>query len=216
MVKRTVRGRSKSILDYLASSTDVSRKSEQSVEVKKTGSTDSSSSNIDLLIKELVFEKKRIESNRVETKIDNTTVEKSSELLSKPQIPTGDILDEILEKGLGLEDIVCNSDGKCSDGLSVGEVFTDKYGFRRKRGYVNTTRLPIFLDWILEEIVVKEIMPKTYVVETNLGSRAIIPEDYLCEFQYRYGLTIKNYDKCVDYRPIITRGEIEKKRKKIV
>ncbi len=111
-------------------------------------------------------------------------------------IPTGRILDELLYKGLGTMDVRCNEKGECSDGLSVGSVYTDKYGFRRVRGYLITTRIPVYTDWIIEEAVIKKILPRAYRLETNRGAVALVPDDYLCTLQERWGVIIKNYGKC--------------------
>lgn len=208
MTKKRSRGRNKSILDYVSQVSGLVDRSNGS-----PSSETSAQESIDSIIKELVAERKKFETTPVESRDSKDSVCETLESSSKPSIPTGEVVDDILEKGLGSEDVVCSSDGKCIDGLNIGEVFTDKYGFKRKRGFVNTTRLPIYLDWIVEEGIVREIMHKTYVLETNLGSRAIIPEDYLCEFQFRYGIVIKNYDKCIGYKSILVKGDIDKKKK---
>jgi hypothetical protein len=133
------------------------------------------------------------------------------------KLPTGKVLDEILEHGLGKDDVVCYSNGTCSDGVSVGETYTDKYGFLRQRGFVNTTRVTIYTDWIVEEGIVKKILPKAYGLKTNRGAVALIPEDYLCELEARYGVKLLNYDKCRNYKAIIewgSRGKSGKRRKR--
>jgi hypothetical protein len=122
------------------------------------------------------------------------------------KLPTGRVLDEILEYGLGKDDVVCYSNGSCSDGVSVGETYTDKYGFLRQRGFVNTTRVTIYTDWIVEKGVVKKILPKAYGLKTNRGAVALVPEDYLCELEARYWIKLLNYDKCKNYRAIIEWG----------
>ncbi len=133
--------------------------------------------------------------------------------LSETLVPSGKVLEEILGKGLG-EDIRCDSSGKCSDGKRVGEIFTDRYGFKRQRGYVNTTRLPIYVDWIVEEAVVSKVLPKAYSVKTSRGSLALIPEDYLCELHTRYGVILKNYSKCSEQGLLKRWGNKEKGRRK--
>ncbi len=111
-------------------------------------------------------------------------------------IPTGRILDELLEKGLGTMDVKCNENGECSDGLRIGDIYVDKYGFKRQRGYIITTRIPVYTDWIVEEAVLKKILPKAHKLVTNRGAVALVPDDYLCTLQERWGVILKNYDKC--------------------
>ncbi len=111
-------------------------------------------------------------------------------------IPTGRILDELLEKGLGTMDVKCNENGECNDGLRIGDIYVDKYGFKRQRGYLITTRIPVYTDWIVEEAVLKKILPKAHKLVTNRGAVALVPDDYLCTLQERWGVILKNYDKC--------------------
>lgn len=106
-------------------------------------------------------------------------------------------IDRILYE-TGLEPIICNPTGICNDGRRVGEVFRDKYGLLRQRGFLNTTRQTVYLDFILEKANVKQLLPNTFKIETERGSLAIVPEDFLCEINYRYGVTLVNYDKCKD------------------
>lgn len=134
--------------------------------------------------------------------------------LGQLKLPTGSILEEIFEKGLGKDDIICYNNGKCSDGISVGETYTDKYGFLRQRGYINTTRLPIYMDWIVEEGVVKPILARAYGLKTNRGAVALIPEDYLCELELRYGIKLLNYDKCKGYKSIVEWGTKSSRRRR--
>ncbi len=107
-------------------------------------------------------------------------------------IPTGRVLDEILNKGLTDEFLKCNSGGKCTDGRRLGEIYVDKYGFKRQRGFVRTTRTPVYVDWIVEEATTSKLLPKAYKLVTSRGAVAIIPDDFLCELQERYGVIIKN------------------------
>ncbi|WP_042667237.1 hypothetical protein [Desulfurococcus amylolyticus] len=105
--------------------------------------------------------------------------------------------------------IECNQQGICNDGRRIGEIFTDEYGIKRQRGFINTTRLPIFLDLIVEEA---EAMPalrdKAYIVKTKRGSLALVPDDFICELNSRYGIIIPAIEKCVNYKsgPWIDRG----------
>ncbi len=130
------------------------------------------------------------------------------------KLPTGRVLDEILEYGLGKDDVICYSNGNCSDNVSVGETYTDKYGFLRQRGFVNTTRVTIYTDWIVEKGVVKKILPKAYGLKTNRGAVALVPEDYLCELEARYGIKLLNYDKCKNYKAIIEWGSKSRSSKR--
>ncbi len=107
-------------------------------------------------------------------------------------IPTGRVLDEILNKGLTDEFLKCDSSGKCTDGRRLGEIYVDKYGFKRQRGFVRTTRTPVYVDWIVEEATISKLLPKAYKLVTSRGAVAIIPDDFLCELQERYGVIIKN------------------------
>ncbi len=107
-------------------------------------------------------------------------------------IPTGRILDEILNKGLTDEFLKCDNTGKCTDGRRLGEIYIDKYGFKRQRGFVRTTRTPVYVDWIVEEATISKLLPKAYKLVTSRGAVAIIPEDFLCELQERYGVIIKS------------------------
>lgn len=134
--------------------------------------------------------------------------------LGQLELPTGGVLEDILEKGLGKDDVICYSDGRCSDGINVGEIYTDKYGFRRQRGYVNTTRIPVYTDWIVEEGVVKPILARAYGLKTNRGAVALVPEDFLCELEARYGIKLLNYDKCKGYKPILEWGSRSSRRKR--
>ncbi len=210
MVKHRIRGKNKSILDYLSSSgRDDSVKIVGKPSMEKAGEKSSSTIYDELL--RIVEERKKVVS---EKSIEKRSVEEVDVSFSEPLVPSGKVLDEILYKGLGSDDIKCDQSGVCSDGKRIGEVFVDKYGFKRQRGFVNTTRLPIFLDWIVEEAVVQEILPRAYSVRTNRGSIALIPEDFLCELHTRYGIILKNYDKCKNYKPGIGVETTRTKRRK--
>lgn len=95
--------------------------------------------------------------------------------------------------------IECNQQGVCSDGKKIGEVFEDEKGVKWQRGFLNTTRLPIFLDFIAENAVIKGKIGRAYVIETSRGTEAIVPEDFICEMTSRYGVLL-DIDKCVNYR----------------
>ncbi len=134
------------------------------------------------------------------------------EITEKAIIPTGRILDIILKEGLLTSETTCNSYGECSDGINVGEYFTDEYGFHRQRGFIRTTRIPIFMDWIVEDGYVEKVLPRAHKLVTNRDAVAIIPDDFLCELQARYGIILRNYDKCYGYRVSIIGGSSRKKR----
>ncbi|MCD6195980.1 MAG: hypothetical protein J7J82_04260 [Staphylothermus sp.] len=133
--------------------------------------------------------------------------------VGKLELPTGEILDKILWEGLSKDNVVCDSTGKCTDGISVGEIYNDQYGFRRQRGYVNTTRLPVYTDWIVEEGLVKKILPRAYGLKTNRGAVALIPEDFLCELQARYGVVLLNYDRCTKYNSVLGYAQAKTSRR---
>lgn len=96
--------------------------------------------------------------------------------------------------------VECDQQGVCNDGRRIGEVFTDEYGLKRQRGFINTTRLPIFLDFIVEEAEANPVLKKAYVVRTARGSLALVPDDFICELNSRYGIIVSSMDKCVNYR----------------
>lgn len=132
-------------------------------------------------------------------------------VLLKTPIPEGDILRKLLEKPIRtINEIMCSSDGLCKDNRRLSEIFIDEFGFKRQRGFVRTTRAPVFLDWIVEEAVVSKILPTAYKVETSRGAIALIPENFLCELDKRYGVLLKNYD-CSNYKLSISPSEKRKK-----
>jgi len=207
------RGKQLSIMDFIGGK---GKDSDSSVE--KNASENTSSETIgDKEVKPSLFLDevlKNLVQSRNTQFVKEPVVEKQVETTkSKPVVPERDVLDLILYEGLHEGDVICYSNGTCSDGHNVSDIYVDKYGFQRQRGFVTTTRLPIYLDWVVEEAVVEEIMPRTFVVKTNRGSLAVIPEDFLCELHTRYGIIIKNYDKCKNYKPSISR-ETSRRRKK--
>ena len=131
------------------------------------------------------------EKTRVVTGIKKNEEIKQS-IIRSNIIPTGRVLDEILNKGLTDEFLKCDNSGKCTDGRRLGEIYVDKYGFKRQRGFVRTTRTPVYVDWIVEEATISKLLPKAYKLVTSRGAVAIIPDDFLCELQERYGVIIKN------------------------
>jgi hypothetical protein len=82
-----------------------------------------------------------------------------------------------------------------------------------QRSFLNTTRIPIFLDFIAEEAEIKGRVGKAAVVVSSRGAKAIIPEDFICEAISRYGI-ILNIDKCSNYKPSPWAERTKKKQNK--
>lgn len=114
---------------------------------------------------------------------------------------------------LQVEFLECDKQGNCSDGKRIGEVFEDSRGVKWQRGFLVTSRLPIFLNFIAENSKIVGRVGKALIIETERGARAIIPEDYICEMTSRYGV-ILNIEKCSTYKtsPWSERGGKSKKR----
>jgi len=225
--------------ETIVSNQDINRKIEKSEEISTSKpeenlkeETESAKESIDEDISDLLSilgKRKTIDKSPMETISSSTEqvpiseiVNEKSDLLAKSiaeidvgklELPTGEILDKILWEGLGKDNVVCDSTGKCTDGISVGEIYNDQYGFRRQRGYVNTTRLPVYTDWIVEEGLVKKILPRAYGLKTNRGAVALIPEDFLCELQARYGVVLLNYDRCTKYKPVLGYAQAKTSRR---
>lgn len=108
--------------------------------------------------------------------------------------------------------IECSKQGICADGRKLGEVFEDSKGLKWQRSFLNTTRIPIFLDFIAEEAEIKGRVGKAAVVVSSRGAKAIIPEDFICEAISRYGI-ILNIDKCSNYKPSPWAERTKKKQK---
>lgn len=134
---------------------------------------------------------KQLKTRETSGKKEPSLESQSKELLHGLE---SDILDKVLEEDI--KPIECDNKGVCLDGLKVGEIFTDKYGVKRQRGYVNTTRLPVYLDVIVEEGVVSPLLSKSYSIQTSRNAVAIVPEDFICELQQRYGVILKGFEKC--------------------
>jgi len=113
-----------------------------------------------------------------------------------------DRISEIAQRALerDITIIECDKMGVCQDNRRLGEVFEDEYGVKWQRTFINTTRLPIFLDFIAEEAEIKGRVGKAYVVVTTSGAQAIIPDEFICEAVTRYGVLLK-IDKCINYKP---------------
>lgn len=136
-------------------------------------------------------------SQKSKTRETSTTKDSGSESQEKEptRVLESEVLDKVLEEDI--KPIECDNKGVCLDGLKVGEVFTDKYGVKRQRGYVNTTRLPVYLDVIVEEAKVSPLLSKAYSIQTSRNALAIVPDDFICELQERYGVILMGFEKCV-------------------
>ncbi|MCC6011337.1 MAG: hypothetical protein LM556_02925 [Desulfurococcaceae archaeon] len=159
-------------------------------------------------IEELI--KSRLQKSRIEEK--SATSETTSAKLQEQVVyaKTAEPLNrETLEKLIQLakeaaskiqvEFIDCDKQGNCSDGKRVGEIFEDSRGVKWQRGFLTTSRLPIFLNFLAEDSRIVGRVGKAFIVETSRGAKAIIPEDYICELSSRYGI-ILNVDKCTNYK----------------
>lgn len=102
-------------------------------------------------------------------------------------------------KNVEVKIISCDKQGVCSDGKRIGEVFEDSSGIKWQRGFINTTRLPIFVDFVVEDASIEGRVGKALVLKSNRSAVAIVPEDYICELAVRYGIRV-NLDKCINYR----------------
>ncbi len=156
------------------------------------------------VIEETLEKEEKVNRGLMETKEHYSEIieqqAKTSLEISKHILPTGNVLRELLKLPVGPErGITCDNNGVCSDGISISQVYVDKYGFKRQRGFIRTTRIPVYVDWIVEEALVSKVLPTAYKVETNRGSIALVPKDFLCELDKRYGVLLKNYD-CSNYK----------------
>ncbi|ADG90502.1 hypothetical protein [Thermosphaera aggregans] len=118
--------------------------------------------------------------------------------------PPQSLGDELLEQIVAeeIKPIECDSKGFCTDGIKVGDFFVDKYGVKRQRGFVNTTRLPVYLDVVVEEAKVAPLLSRAYSIETSRNALAIVPEDFICELQERYGVVLQGFEKCSQGRGV--------------
>jgi len=185
--------------------TDFAKKTPQSVEASKPTS-ESSESRVE--IEELL--KLRLQSSKsVEkpTSIETTSAKTREQAVSvkTPEAPSRETLERLIQLAkeaaakLQVDFIDCDKQGICSDGRRVGEVFEDSRGVKWQRGFLATSRLPIYLNFLAEDSRVIGRIGKALVVETPRGARAIIPEDYICELTSRYGI-ILDIDKCTNYK----------------
>lgn len=127
----------------------------------------------------------------------------------------GVVIDEEMAKVLNnIEKIIsdsninileCASNKECSDGINVGELFVDKHGIRRQRGFLKTSRMPIYVDFIVENGEVEPVLRRAYVVKTSRGAMAIVPNSFLCELSARYGVLLST-EECVEEKGLFKKG----------
>lgn len=118
--------------------------------------------------------------------------------LVQPDFVTGQLAEEAFKR-IAVKLVTCDKQGRCTDDKRVGEVYRDERGVEWQRGFVNTTRLPIFIDFIVEDATITGRVGKALVIESSRGAMAIVPEDYVCELSARYGVRIQ-IDKCLGYK----------------
>ncbi|WP_440059130.1 hypothetical protein ACSU1N_04920 [Thermogladius sp. 4427co] len=166
--------------------------------------------SIDDLIKFIVEEKKK----SVKPESESIQAPKQrAETGVETKLPA-EVLVKIAENPV-IKRIECDPSGICKDNMKVGDVLKDDYGIQRKRGFLNTTRMPVFLDWVFENAVAERLTGKTLMVKTERGSLAVIPDHFLCEMMFRYGISIQGFEeKCRDYKPFIGRQFKAKKGRK--
>jgi hypothetical protein len=199
------KGRHKPLTDFLKkpSATQPSQQAQPLQPQPQGEAGGGEGSNIEDIVKLLTESKKQRKTPQV----------KEESVEPKPKISR-----ELLEKiaaNQSLKRLECDNNGVCKDGIRVGEKLVDEYGIERKRGFLNTTRLPIFLDWVSETASVERLTDRTFVVKTERGALAVVPDHFICELQYRYGITIPGLDeKCKDYKPSIGRQYKPRSRRK--
>lgn len=172
-----------------------SEKREEFLEKSKETSSVKDSDYIDELTRFII--EASISEARAESSVEEKDVRSGEK--GDTSMFSKDIIDKLLNRSID-ERINCSQSGVCDDNRMVSQVFKDDLGILRQRGYLKTTRLPVYLDFIVEKAVVKQTLPNTYKVETDRGSIALVPEDFLCELHNRYGVILLNYDKCRDYK----------------
>ncbi|MEM2170848.1 MAG: hypothetical protein QXP03_06370 [Desulfurococcaceae archaeon] len=180
-------------------------KSEASEEVKGGRGEAEKAVDGEMVLKEVLevlIQKQRNAQSR--EAVEEKRVEAPTKGDVKPEIePVRDEkLAEIAQEAFGKEEITiieCNKQGLCVDGRKLSDVFEAK-GLKWQRTFLNTTRLPIYLDFIAEEAEVKGRVGKAFIIVSARGAKAIVPDDFLCEALKRYGILIDT-DKCSNYRP---------------
>ncbi|QOR94246.1 hypothetical protein IMZ38_06405 [Thermosphaera chiliense] len=154
-----------------------------------------------------------VESRTGQSKTRSLVEEESSKEVSSVKT-SKPLADELLEQILAeeIKPIECDNKGVCTDGIKVGEFFIDKYGVKRQRGFVNTTRLPVYLDVVVEEAKVSPLLSKAYSIQTSRNALAIVPEDFICELQERYGVVLEGFEKCAQGKGVTVFDTHGKKR----
>lgn len=108
--------------------------------------------------------------------------------------------------------IECDKQGTCNDGRRVGEVYEDSKGLKWQRGFLSTSRIPIFVDFIVEEAKIAGRVGKAFIIVSSRDSKAIIPEDYICEASSKYGILL-DLEKCSSFRISPWSSKSKKKQK---
>ncbi|MCY0868685.1 MAG: hypothetical protein OWQ48_05605 [Desulfurococcus sp.] len=194
--------RNRRLVDYMQSkssqdaNTRVAEKKAVSEEAKKPESSVSGEGDIDEIREILLRKSREAKGGREATEgsPSQSPAEASSSRVTVDATSTSRIIESIVSSK-SVKIIECNQHGVCMDGKRIGEIFVDEYGIKRQRGYVNTTRLPIFLDFAVEEAEVKPVLKKALIVRTEKGSLALVPEDFICELSSRYGILL-SIEKC--------------------
>jgi len=191
---------------------------------KKPSEEEFKSNNESIEIEELL--RTRVRREKIEEKPPTTTTRSIEEQKQPTKIQateTPSSINNTLEKllllareaasRLQVEFLECDKQGNCNDGRRIGEVFEDSRGVKWQRGFLVTSRLPIFLNFIAEDSKIVGRIGKAFIIETAHGAKTIIPEDYICEMTSRYGV-ILNIEKCSNYKtsPWSERGGKSKKR----
>jgi hypothetical protein len=163
------------------------------------------------LVKILEQKQKAVEAQKPSLKTNVREEEKEvKELRPFEEDKVISIAQEAFQRDIRL--IECNKQGVCADGRKLGEVFEDSKGLKWQRSFLNTTRIPLFLDFIAEEAEIKGRVGKAAVIVSSRGAKAIIPEDFICEAISRYGI-ILSIDKCSNFKPSPWADRTRKKQK---
>ncbi|MFZ8783778.1 MAG: hypothetical protein ACO2OR_07370 [Desulfurococcaceae archaeon] len=180
--------------------TDFAKKASES-EKESTRSpehTSESSAEIEELLRARI-------SRKEEEAVELKDVKKPSEPTREETTSTSSVLERLVllareaASKMQVEFVECDKQGNCSDGKRIGEVFEDSRGVKWQRGFLATSRLPIFLNFVAEESKIVGRIGRALVIETSRGAKAIIPEDYICELTSRYGVMLE-IEKCANYK----------------
>lgn len=195
---------------------DFTKKKEESrVEASSTSrgeKIESSERFIEEIIEVIEQKQRESTSNIVIEERPGKTIDKLGEL-EKPVDQSMSKITSMVEKSFknsSVKFIECNKQGICNDGRRISEVFEDEDGLKWQRGFLNTTRLPIFLDFLAEDARIIGRIGKAIIVESIRGSRAIVPDSFICEIISRYGILL-DVDKCSNYKAL-SWGEKGKKK----